>query len=130
MERGIVLLLSMIHRVIEPESKREFSSWTGRWDKPSTPYEVPCRGLVFPYLLGSDRWHYTGVGHPGKGKDIRQHLKDLSDSAMSRIFKRLRFHGIIERMPERYKYFTIAYRKEVIVAGLAVKNLVLIPALA
>lgn len=65
-----------------------------------------------------------------QGKDIRQHLKDINSSAMSRIFKRLRLHGIIERMPGSYKYFPTAYGKEVIAAGLTVKNLVLIPALA
>ena len=32
------------------------------------------------------------------GKDIRQHLGNISSSAMSRIFKRLRLHGIIEHI--------------------------------
>ena len=65
-----------------------------------------------------------------QGKDIRRHLKDISPSAMSRIFKRLRLHGIIERVQGTYKYFTTAYGKEIIAAGLTVRNLVLIPALA
>ncbi len=65
-----------------------------------------------------------------QGKDIRQHLEDISPSAMSRIFKRLRLHGIIERAKGTYKYFATSYGKEVIAAGLAVRNLVLIPALA
>ena len=65
-----------------------------------------------------------------QGKDIRQHLDDISPSAMSRIFKRLRLHGIIERVKVTYKYFATAYGKEVIAAGLTVRNLVLIPALA
>jgi hypothetical protein len=47
---------------------------------------------------------------------------------MSRIFKRL--HGIIERVQGSYKYLATAYGKEIIAAGLTVKNLVLIPALA
>ena len=33
-----------------------------------------------------------------QGKDIRQHFENISPSAMSRIFKRLRLHGIIERV--------------------------------
>ena len=33
-----------------------------------------------------------------QGKDIRQHLGDISASAISRIFNRLRLHGIIERI--------------------------------
>jgi len=65
-----------------------------------------------------------------QGKDIRQYLSDISSSAMSRIFKRLRLHGIIERVKGTYKYFLTAYGKEIIVAGLTVRNLVLVPALA
>ena len=65
-----------------------------------------------------------------QGKDIRQHLEDVSPSAMSRIFKRLRLHGIIERVKGTYKYFVTAYGKEIIAAGLTVRNLVLVPALA
>ncbi len=65
-----------------------------------------------------------------QGKDIRRHLKDISPSAMSRIFKRLRLHEIIERIQGTYKYFITAYGKEIIAAGLTVRNLVLIPALA
>ena len=63
------------------------------------------------------------------GKDIRQHLGNISSSAMSRIFKRLRLHGIIERVKGTYKYFVTVYGKEVIAAGLTIRNLVLIPAL-
>lgn len=62
-----------------------------------------------------------------QGKDIRGHLKDISLSAMSRIFKRLRLHGIIERAEGTYKYFATAYGKEIIAAGLTVRNFVLIP---
>ena len=65
-----------------------------------------------------------------QGKDIRQHLENISPSAMSRIFKRLRLHGIIERVQGTYKYFATAYGKKIIAAGLTVRNLVLIPALA
>lgn len=43
------------------------------------------------------------------GKDIRQHLENISPSAMSRIFKRLCLHGIIERVQGTYIYFATAY---------------------
>ena len=62
-------------------------------------------------------------------KDIRQHLEHISPSVMSRIFKRLRLYGIIERVQGTYKYFVTSYGKEIIAAGLTVRNLVLIPAL-
>lgn len=65
-----------------------------------------------------------------QGKDIRQCLGDISASAMSRIFKRLRLHGIIECVKGTYKYFPTVYVKEIIAAGLTIRNLVLIPTLA
>ena len=34
-----------------------------------------------------------------QNKDIRQHLHNLSSSAVSRIFKRLTLHGLIEKEP-------------------------------
>ncbi len=65
-----------------------------------------------------------------QGKDIRKHLSEISSSAMSRILKRLRLHGILEKKQGTYKYFPTAYGKEIIAAGLTVRNLVFIPALA
>jgi DNA-binding MarR family transcriptional regulator len=64
-----------------------------------------------------------------QGKDIRGRIAGLSSSAMSRVFKRLRLHGLIERVQGSYKYFVTALGKEIIAAGLVIKNLVLIPAL-
>lgn len=64
-----------------------------------------------------------------QAKDIREHIPGISPSAMSRIFKRLRLHGLIERAEGTYKYFSTAFGKEVIAAGLTVKNLILVPAL-
>ncbi len=65
-----------------------------------------------------------------QGKDIRKYLGYICSSAMSIIFKRLRLHGIIERGQGTYKYFPTAYDKEIIAAGLTIRNLVLVPALA
>lgn len=48
----------------------------------------------------------------------------------SDLFKRLCLHGIIERVQGTYKYSITAYGKEIIAAGLTVRNLMLIPALA
>ena len=92
------------------------------------------RGLNFfaerdlQVLEAISRGEYMTFGM--QGKDIRQHLENISPSAMSRIFKRLRLHGIIERVQGTYKYLATAYGKEIIAAGLTIKNLVLIPALA
>lgn len=48
---------------------------------------------------------------------------------MTRIFKRLRLHGLIEKIPGSYKYLVTALDKEIITADLTAKNLVLVPAL-
>lgn len=96
--------------------------------------ERSYRGLNFfnardlEVLAAVSRGEYMTFGM--QGKDIRQHLSGISPSAMSRIFKRLRLHGLIERVKGSYKYFLTAFGKEVIAAGLTVKNLILIPALA
>lgn len=64
-----------------------------------------------------------------QGKDVRQHLPEVAASAMTRIFKRLRLHDLIEKIPGSYKYLITALGKEIITAGLTVKNLILVPAL-
>ena len=49
---------------------------------------------------------------------------------MSGIFKRLRLHGLIERVKGTYKYVPTAYGKELIAASLTVVKLILATALA
>ena len=84
------------------------------------------RDLQVPEAVGRGEYMTFGM----QGKDIRQHLEHISPSAMFRIFKRLSLHGIIERVQGTYKYFVTSCGKEIIAAGLTVRNLVLIPALA
>ena len=64
-----------------------------------------------------------------QGKQIRQHLPKITPSAMTRSFKRLKVHGLIEKIPGSYKYLITALGKEIIAAGLSIKNLILVPAL-
>ncbi|WP_279210230.1 MarR family transcriptional regulator, partial [Mediterraneibacter gnavus] len=64
-----------------------------------------------------------------QGKQIRQHLPKITPSAMTRIFKRLKVHELIEKIPGSYKYLITALGKEIIAAGLSIKNLILVPAL-
>ena len=73
------------------------------------------------------RGEYMAFGM--QGKNIREHLPEITPSAMTRIFKRLRLHGLIEKIPGSYKYLITALGKEIIAAGLTVKNLILVPAL-
>lgn len=55
-------------------------------------------------------------------------LPEITPSAMTRIFKRLKVHGLIEKLPGTYKYLITALGKEVVAAGLTVKNLIPVPA--
>ena len=79
-------------------------------------------------LEAIDRGEFNILGL--QNKDIRRFMTDISPSAMSRIFKRLRLHGFIEKIVGSYRYFLTALGKSVVAAGLNVKNLVFIPALA
>ena len=71
-------------------------------------------------LEAINRGEYMTFGM--QGKDIRQYLEKISPSAMSRIFKRLRLQGSTERVQGTYKYFATTYGKEIIAAGLTVKE--------
>lgn len=64
-----------------------------------------------------------------QGKHVRQHLPGVTASAMTRTIKRLRLHGLIEKIPDSYKYLVTTLVKEIITAGLTAKNLILVPAL-
>ena len=46
-----------------------------------------------------------------QGKQIRQHLPKITPSAMTRIFKRLKVHGLIEKIPGSYKYLITLLEK-------------------
>ena len=64
-----------------------------------------------------------------QNRDVRCHLEGVSSAAMSRIFKRLSLHGLICRQKGSLKYFLTEFGKSVVVAGLHVRNQVIIPAL-
>ncbi len=102
--------------------------------RPKKEKERSYRGFNFfdsrdlSVLEAISRGEYMAFGM--QGKNIREHLPEISSSAMTRIFKRLRLHGLIEKIPNSYKYLITALGKEIIAAGLTVKNMILAPALA
>ena len=75
-----------------------------------------------------DRGEFNILGL--QNKDIRGFLNGISSSAMSRVFKRLRLHGLIEKIDGTYKYFLTTLGKSVVTAGLKVKNLIIVPDLS
>jgi len=63
-------------------------------------------------------------------KDLAKHLKQYSNSQLSRLLKRLRVHGLIKKIGRSYKYYLTALGKEIIICSQKLINMVLIPQLA
>lgn len=84
------------------------------------------RDLTVLEVIGRGEFMTYGM----QNKDIRKHMEGVTSSAMSRIFKRLRLHGLIEKGKGTYKYFPTALGKAVIAAGLSIRNMVLVPELS
>lgn len=77
-------------------------------------------------VLARGEFAISGLRH----QDLRRQLKDKSPSQISALLKRLRTHGLIRRIGRTYKYYLTAFGRRVAVAGLKLKELFLIPALA
>jgi len=65
-----------------------------------------------------------------QNKTLRPHLPDKSSGQVSRLLKRLRLHGLIKKVGRTYKYYLTTLGKEVIAAGLTLKEIFLVPQLA
>jgi hypothetical protein len=63
-------------------------------------------------------------------KTLRTMLPDKKPWQISRIFKRLRLHGLVKKIGNSYKYYLSGLGKQVIAAGFSFKNMSLIPALS
>ena len=64
-----------------------------------------------------------------RNKDVRRQL-DIPSGRVSRLLKRLRVHGLIKRTGRTYKYYLTDLGRRVVLAGLKVKELVVMPQLA
>jgi hypothetical protein len=65
-----------------------------------------------------------------QNKTLRRYLTGKNSAQVSRLLKRLRVHGLIKKVGRTYKYYLTHFGKEVITAGLKLRELVLIPQLA
>jgi len=63
-------------------------------------------------------------------KMLRQHLPDKNAGQITRLFKRLRMHGVIKRAGKCYRYYLTDFGRTVATAALKLRELVLIPQLA
>jgi DNA-binding MarR family transcriptional regulator len=83
------------------------------------------RDLSVLQTLGRGEFQTFGL----RNKQLREHLPEIKPSAMTRILKRLRLHNLIEKIQHSSRYSITALGRQVITAGLAVRNLVIVPAL-
>ena len=65
-----------------------------------------------------------------QNKTLRRHVPELNSGQMSRLLRRLRTHGLIQKVGHTYKYYVTAFGKEVITTALKPRELVIIPQLA
>jgi len=65
-----------------------------------------------------------------RARQLRTRLPYHKPGWISRCLKRLRVHGLIKRVGRTYKYYLTDLGKRVIAAGLALRELLVIPALA
>lgn len=63
-------------------------------------------------------------------KDLRQHIPDKNSGQMTRLLKRLRVHGLIKKVGNRYKYYLTALGRQVAAMALKLREMVIIPELA
>lgn len=63
-------------------------------------------------------------------KLLRQHLPDKAAGQITRLFKRLRVHGLIKRAGKCYRYYLTDFGRTVATTALKLRELVIIPQLA
>jgi hypothetical protein len=61
---------------------------------------------------------------------LRQHLPHLSAAQLTRLLKRLRVHGLIKKVGQRYKYYLTEFGRQVATMVLKLRELYVIPSLA
>ena len=65
-----------------------------------------------------------------QNKSLRTKMKNRNSGQISRILKRLRIHGLIKKVGRTYKYYITDIGRQVIIAGLKIRELFFIPELS
>jgi hypothetical protein len=63
-------------------------------------------------------------------QQLRQHLPDKSANQVTRLLRRLRAHGIIKKIGNRYKYYLTKFGRQSASMALKLREMVVIPELA
>jgi len=106
-------------------------------DKISSPVKVEDRSYKgFNFFCEKDRRLFEVLVRGElnikgfQNKTIRRFFPELSSASVSRIFKRLRLHGLIKKVANTRTYYLTALGKIVITTGLKARALFIIPHLA
>jgi hypothetical protein len=76
-------------------------------------------------VLARGEFTISGV----RNRNVRDHLPGSTTAQVSRQFKRLRLHGLIKKVGGTFKYYLTDLGRRTVVAALAVKQTVVVPAL-
>src|ERR1019366_102870 len=98
------------------QNERSYPGFNFFDDDDQMPFEALARG----------EFNISGL----QNKTLRPHLPDKSSGQVSRLLKRLRLHGLLKKVGRTYKYYLTTLGKEVIAAGLNLKEIFLVPQLA
>jgi hypothetical protein len=64
-----------------------------------------------------------------QARHLRPHLSACSSGQLSRLLKRLRAHGLIKKIGNRYKYYLTALGRTTATTALTLRELVVVPML-
>lgn len=85
----------------------------------------PDDDVLFQSILRGE-FNISGL----QNKSLRRFLPHLNSGQISRLLRRLRLHGLIKKVARSYKYYVTQFGKEVLGAGIKLRELVIIPQLA
>lgn len=105
-----------------------------RLSEPKSDGERPVKGLNFfsvseQALLRSLQRPEFNI-HGMRRADLKPLVAHLSDSALSRQLRRLRFLGLIKRVASSYRYYLTRLGRAVIAAACSLTQFAIVPALA
>ena len=107
-----------LDKVTQPKSA------AGRNYKGFNFFSIADRSILLALIRGEHT--ITGLRHA----DLQRQLPQLTSGQISSNLKRLRVHGLLKRVGRRYKYYVTQLGQRAILAGLKLRELIVIPQLA
>ncbi|MDT8382408.1 MAG: hypothetical protein RQ728_09170, partial [Brevefilum sp.] len=63
-------------------------------------------------------------------RDLRSHLTNKNTGQVTRLIRRLREHGLVKRVNQRYRYYLTEFGRQITLMALKLREMVIIPSLA